>query len=60
MHIACGLVSIAGGLHFTKAMIIIMYFCPQTAMSVVIVKTHTFCTMQVDKNRHNRTFYNSI
>jgi len=24
-----------------------------------IAQTHTFCTMQVDKNIHNRTFYNS-
>jgi len=25
-----------------------------------IVQTQTVCTMQVDKNRQNRTFYNGI
>jgi len=33
-------------------------FCPADTKS--IVQTHTFCTTLLDKNRQNRTFYNSV
>ena len=40
-----------------RSHIIIMCFFPQTRSPQY---KHTFCTILVDKNRQNRTFYNSV
>jgi len=37
---------------------ILLIYLPADTKS--IVRTHTLCTTHVDKNRHNRTFYNGI
>ena len=41
-----------------RSHIIIMYFARRH--EVHSVQTHTFCTTLVNKNRQNRTFYNSV